>query len=31
MYGARLSWGFLTGNYEAYMQPLNFIKDYFGS
>ena len=23
--------GFLTGNYEAQMQPLNFIKDYYGA
>lgn len=30
-YGNRLSWGFLTGNFEANMQPLNFIKDYYGS
>lgn len=30
-YGSRLSWGFLTGNYELNMQPLNFIKDYYGS
>ena len=30
-YGTRLSWGFLTGNFEANMQPLNFIKDYYGA
>lgn len=30
-YGTRLSWGFLTGNYEENMQPLNFIKDYYGA
>ena len=30
-YGTRLSFGFLTGNYETNMQPLNFIKNYYGA
>ena len=30
-YGTRLAWGFLTGKYEENMQPLNFIKDYYGA
>ena len=30
-YGNRLSMGFLTGNFEPQMQPLNFIKDYYGA
>ena len=30
-YGTRLSWGFLTGNYAANMQPLNFIREYYGA
>ena len=30
-YGTRLSLGFLTGNFEENMQPLNFIKDYYGA
>ena len=29
-YGTRLAWGFLSGNFEQNMQPLNFIKDYYG-
>ena len=30
-YGNRLSVGFLTGKFEENMQPLNFIKDYYGA
>jgi hypothetical protein len=26
----KLFWGFLTGNYMKYMQPLNFIANYYG-
>lgn len=29
-YRLRLTWGFLTGNYIPYMQPLNFISNYYG-
>ena len=30
-YGKRLSLGFLTGNFESNMQPLNFIREYYGA
>ena len=30
-YGFRLSWGFVTGKYEDNMQPLNFIREYYGA
>ena len=30
-YGTRLSVGFLTGRYEENMQPLNFIREYYGA
>jgi len=30
-YGTRLSLGFLTGKFAENMQPLNFIKDYYGA
>ena len=31
LYGWKLSWGFISGNFEAQMQPLNFINEYYGS
>ena len=29
--GKRLALGFLTGKYEENMQPLNFIREYYGA
>ena len=29
-YKYRMMWGFITGNFEHYMQPLGMIKNYYG-
>ena len=29
-YRSRMMWGFITGSFEHYMQPLSLIKNYYG-